>query len=179
MGQIDPEFVVDLLKVGGGALGMCRLPGYEVTALARDIAALEATGAALVVTLLQAEELYLLLGMMEPDIGFFPRMGRASFRHRHFPIRNGGVPAAMAEFAGLVEELCEEIAAGRTVVLHCVAGHGRTGLAAACCLVRFGWRADAAVQEVRRVRQGTVETGAQADFVGAYAAWRAATISER
>ena len=36
------------------------------------------------VSLMQAEELYFLLGLMEPDIGFFAQMGRAGFRHRHF-----------------------------------------------------------------------------------------------
>src|SRR5688572_27288039 len=105
---IQREFVVDVLAVadelgeGRGRIGMCRLPGYEIAELAGDVGALAATGASLVVTLLQTEELYFLLGMMDEGTGFFARMGGAGFFHRHFPIVNGGVPGSMAELAGLV-----------------------------------------------------------------------------
>lgn len=170
MGKMQRDFVIDFLAAGQGRLGMCRLPGYEVTELQADIARLAAEGAAEVVTLLQADELHLLLGMMEPEIGFFPRMAAATFRHRHFPIRNGGVPESMDAFAALVEQVHEQVVAGRTVVLHCVAGHGRTGLAAACCLVRLGAEPDAAIVTVRTRRPGTIETAAQAAYVGEYAA---------
>lgn len=175
MGHIQRDFVVDLLAAGNGRIGMCRLPGYEFPELAADIAAIEAVGTATVVTLLQTEELHFLLGMMEPEIGFFSHMSRAAFRHHHFPIRNGGIPTSIPDFATLIESLHTELTAGRTVVLHCVAGHGRTGLAAACCLVRLGWPADAAIAEVRRVRPATIETAAQAAFVADYAAFRSAT----
>lgn len=170
MGKVQREFVIDFLTTGQGRLGMCRLPGYEVNELLADIARLAAEDVAEVVTLLQTEELHLLLGMMEPEIGFFPRMAASTFRHRHFPIRNGGVPESMDAFAALVEQIHENVAAGRTVVLHCVAGHGRTGLAAACCLVRLGAEPDAAIAAVRTCRPGTIETPAQAAFVGEYAA---------
>lgn len=177
MGKIQRDFAVDLVELAGvlpgagiaGRIGMCRLPGYEVAELQSDVAALEAVGPSVVVSLIQTEELHLLLGLMEPDIGFFPGMARAAFRHRHFPIRNGGVPASMPEFAALADDLCDELVAARTVVLHCVAGHGRTGLAAACCLVKLGSTPRVAIEVVRSRRPGTIESTAQEDFVSDYA----------
>lgn len=177
MALIDRRFVVDLLDLAEelpatgfrGRLGMCRLPGYEFAELTTDIDALAALAPSTVVSLLQRDELLFLLGMNEPGTGFFARMGNRGFVHRHFPIRNGGVPDGMYKFAALIDALCDELAAGRTIVLHCVAGHGRTGLVAAACLVRLGVAPEDAVAAVRRRRPGTIETAAQEAFVGEYA----------
>jgi hypothetical protein len=170
-------FTVDLIELAdevpglgvGGRVGMCRLPGYEPAELAADIAVLRRFRPSLVVTLNRADELYWLPGLMDEDNGFFSAMARAGFHHRHFAIQNGGVPAAMAGFAALVEDVCAELHAGRLIVIHCIAGHGRTGTLAACCLVKLGLAADRAIEVVRRIRPGTLETVEQEAFVGRYA----------
>jgi protein-tyrosine phosphatase len=52
-------------------------------------------------------------------------------------------------------------------------GVGRTGMVAACALVRAGLDADAAISLVRKVRHPTaVETAGQEAFVRRYAAER-------
>jgi hypothetical protein len=50
---------------------------------------------------------------------------------------------------------------GRRVLFHCRAGRGRSGMMAARALIELGWSADAAIAEVRRVRQGALERPGQ------------------
>ena len=82
-----------------------------------------------------------------------------------FPIPDGGVPAAPAEFAVLVERTVRCLRAGKTVVVHCRGGLGRTGLLAAACLRFLGVEAVRAIEVVRAARPGTVENATQEAFV--------------
>jgi protein-tyrosine phosphatase len=76
--------------------------------------------------------------------------------------------ATLALVAGLVAHL----RAGRTVIVHCLAGLGRTGTVAACCLVACGRPPGRAIELVRGARPGAVQTEAQAEFVARFAeAW--------
>jgi hypothetical protein len=176
MATPDP-LVVDLIELAAllpargisGRLGMCRLPGYEPAELGLDIAQLQAIGAHVVFTLNKSDELYFLPGLMDAGVGFFPAMARASFRHRHHAIGNGGVPAELAAFSRLVDEACEALRGGQTIVIHCIRGHGRTGLMAACCLVNFGLTAADAMAVVRAVRPGTIENDSQEAYVHYFA----------
>jgi hypothetical protein len=81
----------------------------------------------------------------------------------HIPIKDGGVPEDEAEriwaevgprIRGLLQE-------GQRVLFHCRAGHGRSGMMAARLLVELGWSAERSITEVRRVRPGAIERGAQ------------------
>jgi hypothetical protein len=85
-----------------------------------------------------------------------------------FAIPDMGVPreAESQEFAIFIREVVSRLEAGKTVVVHCRGGLGRTGVVAACVLVALGNHdADGAIQEVRRARRGTVQTGEQVEFV--------------
>jgi protein-tyrosine phosphatase len=82
-----------------------------------------------------------------------------------FPIPDGGVPASPAEFAALVERTVRGLRAGKTVVVHCRGGLGRTGLLAAICLRALGVEAARAIEVVRAARPGTIENATQEDFV--------------
>ena len=55
--------------------------------------------------------------------------------------------------------------AGRNVVIHCRGGLGRAGTLAACTLVALGQSPDDAINHVRRVRKGAIETQSQQEFV--------------
>ena len=96
-----------------------------------------------------------------------PHLGQEVERHGmkwlHIPIKDGGVPEDEAEriwaevgprIRGLLQE-------GQRVLFHCRAGHGRSGMMAAKLLVELGWSAESAISEVRRVRPGAIERGAQ------------------
>jgi ADP-ribosylglycohydrolase/protein-tyrosine phosphatase len=82
-----------------------------------------------------------------------------------FAIQDGGVPANATQFAELVRRTVAHVRAGKTVVIHCRGGLGRTGVLAAACLRAIGMKADRAMATVRAARPGTIENAAQEDFV--------------
>lgn len=90
-----------------------------------------------------------------------------------FPIRDVSVPKSMDETVKLVNRLLADARRGRTVVIHCRGGIGRTGLIAASCLVALGRAPDDAIQQIRTIRPRSVETREQEDFVSKFArSWK-------
>ena len=70
-------------------------------------------------------------------------------------------------------KFCDEnIAEGRAVVVHCVAGRGRTGTMVACYLVYGGMEPRKAVAFIRSLRGGSIETLSQEAAVHDFAARR-------
>lgn len=65
------------------------------------------------------------------------------------PMRNYGVAPDLPAFQVGVEEMALALGRGEVLLLHCAAGIGRTGTAAACLLKRLGLSTDAALQQVR------------------------------
>lgn len=93
-------------------------------------------------------------------------------RYRRMAIRDGGIPTGeqMAAIVGYIER---EIAEGRAVYLHCLAGIGRTGTVVGCWLVNTdACTAIAALERIAHLRRGTrdafthsPETHEQRDFI--------------
>jgi protein-tyrosine phosphatase len=90
---------------------------------------------------------------------------------RRFPIRDVAAPPsrAMARFIRMIEAIVDDVHAGRTVVIHCRGGVGRTGLVAASCLVAVGHEPGEAIRRVRSARPGAVEVEQQERWVFAVA----------
>jgi ADP-ribosyl-[dinitrogen reductase] hydrolase len=59
----------------------------------------------------------------------------------------------------------EALERGEHVVLHCLAGLGRTGTIAARLLVEFGMEPEAAILRVRDARPGSIQTRKQEKYV--------------
>jgi ADP-ribosylglycohydrolase len=95
------------------------------------------------------------------------RAAAADLAFHELPVADGSVPASLAELAELVRFILAAAAEGRNVVVHCRGGLGRTGMAVAACLRARGLDAERAIEAVRHVRPGAVETEAQAAMVAA------------
>jgi protein-tyrosine phosphatase len=75
--------------------------------------------------------------------------GRTSYEWLHLPVPNFGVPDDRAAFRDAVERIAQALRNGDSVMMHCAAGMGRTGSAAACVLKALGLPTDDALQCVR------------------------------
>jgi protein-tyrosine phosphatase len=86
---------------------------------------------------------------LSPDYHAAVVRGRLPFRWLHLPMRNFGLPEDPAGFRRDVNAIADGLRAGDAVLLHCAAGIGRTGTAAACVLKALGLEAEEALQRVR------------------------------
>ncbi|MBW8831504.1 MAG: tyrosine-protein phosphatase [Burkholderiales bacterium] len=75
--------------------------------------------------------------------------GSLDFRYLNLPVQNFGVPRDLRGFREGIDQIANALKAGDAVMLHCAAGIGRTGTAAACLLKRLGVSQDEALQRVR------------------------------
>jgi atypical dual specificity phosphatase len=86
----------------------------------------------------------------------------------HIPLEDFGAPSTET-LRLCVEFLDHCVAAGRAVVVHCLAGRGRTGTVIAAWYAAHGMDPDEAVARVRALRPGSIETRGQEDAVRALA----------
>lgn len=171
------DFIPDIHRYFPGRLGMTIAPGKQNYGmqfnwkrdLAQDLERLRNHyHTDLLVTLIEKPELTLL---KIPSL--FEDIAAVGMESRWFPIRDFGTPTSMAGLMELVEDIFfQALAEGKTVVVHCKAGLGRSGLVVAACLVALGYEPDAAFARVRAARPGSVETTEQEDYVKQFAmAW--------
>lgn len=146
----------------GGTLGLVHCPGRCDHLWHRDISAdldaIEAWGAAMMVTLVERAELEQLGVETLPHL-----VADRSFRWLNLPIPDMGLPTVEAEAA--FSDIHDALQRGDRVLLHCAAGLGRTGTVAASLLVDSGMAAKSAIELVRASRPGTIETAAQEAYI--------------
>jgi hypothetical protein len=170
---IHVDFLPERLVRLSGSLGMTIAPGkrnqgmrfHWYRNLQQDLTRLRHDyGTNLLVTLLEAEEMaYLQI----PDLlQAVPSYGMKSY---WFPIPDFGTPSSMTGLMNLVKDILVALEGGRTTVVHCRAGLGRTGLVVASCLVALGYSAEEAFVQVRTSRPGSVETLEQEAYVYQFA----------
>ena len=93
----------------------------------------------------------------------------AGLEYLHLPVADMKAPA-LEDCRRFVDFVTERNEQGVAVLVHCVAGRGRTGTMLACFFVRQGCGPTEAIERVRRLRPGSVETEAQEAVVFEYAA---------
>jgi atypical dual specificity phosphatase len=90
------------------------------------------------------------------------------FEYHHLPVEDFAAPSPgqVDDFVRLVKKASDT---GRKTVVHCLAGRGRTGTFVACYLVSMGHAPEEAIDIVRRLRPGSIETPDQEWTVRDYA----------
>jgi len=91
----------------------------------------------------------------------------------HLPVEDFAAPRA-DQVDAFIEFCDDSIRQGRAVAVHCFAGRGRTGTVVACYLVHRGMGAREAIDRVRRLRPGSIETASQEAAVQEFASRRKA-----
>jgi protein-tyrosine phosphatase len=86
------------------------------------------------------------------------------FQWVHVPVPNFGVPEDREAFRRGIERVAKALRAGQPVMMHCAAGMGRTGSAAACVLKSLGLSTQDALQRVRDAGSNP-QNAAQSGFV--------------
>jgi protein-tyrosine phosphatase len=75
--------------------------------------------------------------------------GELPFTWQALPMRDLGLADQASAFRDGIDTVAQAVRAGDAVLLHCAAGIGRTGTAAACLLKRLGLPSALALQRVR------------------------------
>jgi atypical dual specificity phosphatase len=86
----------------------------------------------------------------------------------HLAVEDFGAPN-IEELAQTVDFIDQQISSGRPVMVHCAAGKGRTGAVLAAYLVKkHNLTADQAIERVRGMRPGSVQSVSQETAVSMY-----------
>ena len=87
----------------------------------------------------------------------------------HLPVIDFTAPT-LSQLDDFVTTTANELMSGGRVVVHCAAGQGRTGTFLAAWFVASGATSQEAIDHVRELRPGSIETQAQLDIIAEYAA---------
>jgi protein-tyrosine phosphatase len=104
-------------------------------------------GVQVVVSLLTSEEMQELGLMGEPAAA-----NDRGLIFMNLPIPDRGVPPEGSTAANFVEKIGKQLESGRTIVIHCRQGIGRSGMIAAALLVRRGSSPSEAIERISQTR---------------------------
>jgi len=116
-----------------------------------ELEAWRAGGVEVVVSLLMSDEALDLLLEREAE---FCRSAGLEFRS--FPIEDRSVPKSAEEALAFVQEMADLLQEGKSILVHCRQGIGRSGLIAVALLTRVGLTLEDALAAVSRTRGLTV-----------------------
>lgn len=155
----------------GGRVGITFCPGKKGPSVygmpwdrdvTVDVEAIREWGASSVLTLIEPHEFDLLSVRGLPEA-----VRNADLVWHHAPIPDVSVPgpAFGATWKTVGPRISEQLCERQSVVVHCRGGLGRAGLVAAMLLVMMGDDPKRAIDRVRAIRPGAIETPAQEAYV--------------
>jgi len=166
------KLTINAIGLASGAkIGMSHCPGRNhldsqgrrwTGDLAADLVTIEDWGAQALVSLIEAHE-YAYLGV--PDLA--SQIQRCHFDWYHLPIQDMGAPDKdfLRAWAKDGPSILQHLRDGKNILVHCAGGLGRTGTLVARLLIDFGMAPVTAIETVRRVRPGAIESTAQEDHI--------------
>jgi len=98
-----------------------------------------------IVCLVDGEE----IAEKSPEYAAALKTGQMAFPVEQFPIPDYGVPKDIRGLVDLASRVSKKLQAGRRIVLHCAAGHGRTGMFAVMVLLASGMSLESALKDVQ------------------------------
>lgn len=149
--------VIHALRVGGGTLAICPLPGAGGE-YRGDLALIRDWRPGLVISLTtEVEMLTAGARYLGTDI-----QSLAS-RWAHLPIEDFGTPSPEVEarWPSVSGSARQALSGGGRVLVHCRGGCGRSGMVALRLMVECGEAPEAALEHLRHVRPCAVETAEQ------------------
>lgn len=151
------------LALGGGILALSPMPGRG-GAYQADLRDLLGFGPALVLTMTTGEELASKEADRLPD-----DLARNGIQWLHLPIVDFGAPdaATVALWPNASAKVRDVLAQGGKVLVHCMGGCGRSGMAALRLMVEAGEEPSSALSRLRAVRPCAVETPEQFGWASA------------
>lgn len=172
--SVDSPLRIASVQVShGGRIGMTICPGKKSATsisghgwdrdLSIDIQAIRDWGADTVITLMEEWELR---QYQVDNLG--SEIRAAGMAWLHLPIIDGHAPDAEWDAAWASthrENLFYDIQNGKSILIHCLGGRGRTGTVAVLLLLLFGDSVDDAMTKVRMAREGMIETEAQEQYL--------------
>ena len=150
-------FSISELPASSGYIALCPMPG-ACQSYNLEINELIAWQPDLVVTLTQQSELDSLGAANLPG-----DLIANNCDWLHLPVRDFAVPAGktLAAWSKASAQICNTLANGGRVLVHCRGGCGRAGMAVLRILIELGEPPDRALERLRAVRKCAVETDAQ------------------
>lgn len=150
---------VELPEGVRGSLWLSAMPGRFGTWREFERQA-RAQGLAMVVCLTPRDE----IEELSPDYAASVARSASGYQWLHLPVPNFGVPPDAEAFRASIARVAQRLQAGDAVLMHCAAGMGRTGSAAACVLKALGLPTGEALERVR-VAGSNPQNADQSGFV--------------
>lgn len=154
-------------EIGQGRLGISMCPGRNKNIHRRDadmdIDELIRSGTQVLISLIRNSELR---SMGIPDL--LEKVSKAGIQVIHGPIRDKWIPSSMDFLIKLVNRIVDLMQQGRSVVIHCNGGKGRSGLVAVSTLVAMGIDTGKATNLVRATKNGMLYNPAQILYIKAF-----------
>jgi hypothetical protein len=155
-----PDFVIHALQLGDGILALSPLPGrggdYDA-----DLEHMREWQPAIVISMTTEAEM---VAHGIRDLG--QRLRDSGTRWVLLPVEDFGVPGAdvAARWPEVSQAARKALTGGGRVLVHCMGGCGRSGMAALRLMVDAGQPPAEALAHLRRVRPCAIETRAQLDW---------------
>lgn len=151
-----------------GRLGLTHSPGSEEDSREADLSSLRGQGVDHIICLQEEDEFW---RFVPPEDLRIRREAVEAFgmQFSAYPIEDFKAPDLDLAME-ILEALTLGLRSGQTVALHCLAGLGRAGTLAACLFVREGMSGDSALQLIRWLRPGAVQSKEQEALISVLAA---------